>query len=211
MSNPPVIGAITDDFGRTHYPQNITIERPPTPLPGRIKDDQDLARWKTEHAEAVHQVSVLERDRRSMLARATVDEIRRHDDSLATARVRVERAGSVIEDAERGFAEAARRVKAAQPERKAKHKAALEARDEAERVIREVYGPAAEMIAEALRKVAACQAVISAAGEPPEGEAYAPDSEAFRHPPHCSFERLRDGVRLPPVVRSEPAIWPARG
>lgn len=213
MSNAPAIG-ITDDFGRYHAPRSIMLDRSAAPLPARIDNDRDLARWKVEQAEAQQQVSSLEQGRRSMLARATVGEIQKHDATLATARVRLERAGLVIEDAERNLADQARRVKAAQPERRARHKAALAAREEAERVIREVYGPAAEMVVQALRKVAELQAVISAAGEPPEGEARVPDAEAFRHPPEAhltTFERLAAAVRLPPVVRGTPDIWPARG
>ena len=212
MSNAPAIG-ITDDFGQHHAPRSLVMDRPAASLPARIEDEHDLARWKAERAEAQQQVSSLEQGRRSMLTRATVGEIQKHDTALATARVRLERAGFVIEDAEQRFSEQARRVKAAQPERRAKHKAAVEARDEAERVIREVYGPAAEMIVQALQKVVELQAVISAAGEPPEGEGRVPDAEAFRHPTDrglTMFERLADTVRLPPIVRGDRDIWPAR-
>lgn len=162
-------------------PSKAHFDAPPQPLPKVVSTERDLDRWRQENAAAALQVEDLEAERRRSLASATVEAIRALDDRIVTARVRVERAVAVIADSERKFAVEAERNHAARPERRARHKAALKAHAEAERLMREVYGPSAAAIATCLARLTAIDAIISAANSDlPDDAEPIPPMDAFR-------------------------------
>lgn len=164
-------------------PRVIQLARPDAPLPPRISSAHDLDRWRVERLEAEAEVRSLTNQRSAMLSSATVDAITKKDAAISAARIRAERADAIVTAAERRQAEDDARQAAREPERRRRYAAGKKAAAEAERIMREEYGPVAAELADILSRLAELHAVVDVANADRPQDVGPLDADAFRSLP----------------------------
>lgn len=161
-------------------PRVLQVARVDAPLPPRIQNDHDLDRWRSERREAEGEIRSLVSQRSAMLATASVEAIGRKDAAISAARIRAERADAIVTAAERRLAEVEAREAAREPERRRRYAAGKKAAAEAERIMRDEYGPAASKLAGVLGRLAELHDVVAAANADRPQDAEPLDPDAFR-------------------------------